>query len=166
LASHLDPNRHNRPVVSRCEISIRSWRFACFVDAMPRLRIFILLLPLALLALAQEPKRFAGTWEAKFKDRVICTINLEVANPVSGNMHACNVNVNEDGDLIEPEGSDDKTDPILDPKLQGDTLSYSVKDEDGGEPLKFELKLTGEGHAELTFLNAPVKMKPIRFEKK
>ena len=136
---------------------------------MRELWIFILLLPLALVALAQDagvPKRFAGTWEAKFKDKVICTINLEVADPLSGNMHACNVNVNEDGDLIEPEGSDDKTDPILDPKLQGDTLSYSVKDEDGGEPLKFELKLTGEGRAELTFLNAPVKMKPIRFEKK
>jgi hypothetical protein len=135
---------------------------------MPRLRIFVVLLPLALLALPQDggvPKRFAGRWEAKFEDKAICTINLEVANPVSGNMHACNVNVNEDGDLIEPEGSDDKTDPILDPKLQGDTLSYSVKDEDGGEPLKFELKLTGEGRAELTFLNAPVKMKPIRFEK-
>ena len=137
--------------------------------AMHKLRIFIFLLPLALLALAQEqsvPKRFAGTWEAKFKDKIICTINLELANPVSGSMHACNVNVNEDGDLIEAEGSDEKTDPILEPKLHGDTLSYSVKDEDGGEPLKFELKLTGEGRAELTFLNAPVKMKPIRFEKK
>jgi hypothetical protein len=136
---------------------------------MHKLRIFIFPFSLALLALAQDsslPKRFAGTWEAKFKDKIICTINLELANPVSGSMHACNVNVNEDGELIEPEGSDDKTDPILDPKLQGDTLSYSVKDEDGGEPLKFELKLTGEGRAELTFLNAPVKMKPIRFEKK
>ena len=135
---------------------------------MHKLRILVVLLPLALLAFAQEPvpKRFAGTWEAKFKDKVICTINLEVANPVSGSMHACNVSVNQDGDLIEPEGSDDKTVRMLDPKLQGDTLSYSINDEDAGEPLKFELKLTGEGRAELTFLNAPVKMKPIRFEKK
>lgn len=137
---------------------------------MRKLRILVLLLPLAwLVAGAQDAatqKRFIGTWEARFKDQVICTINLETGDPLSGNMHACNVNVNTDGDLIEPEGSDDKTDKIVDPKLQGDTLSYSIKDEDGGEPLKFELKLTTEGHAELTFLNAPVKMKPIRFEKK
>ncbi len=142
---------------------------ACLFHAMRKLRILVLLLPLACLALAQDAamqKRFAGTWEARFKDKVICTINLEVGDPLSGNMHACNVNVNADGDLIEPEGSDDKTDPILDPKLQGDTLSYSVKDEDGGEPLRFQLKLTGERRAELTFLNAPVKMKPILFEKK
>ncbi len=142
---------------------------ACLSVAMRKLRILLLLLPLAALVLAQDvamQKRFIGTWEARFKDKVICTINLEAGHPLSGNMHACNVNVNADGDLIEPEGSDDKTDQILDPKLQAETLSYSVKDEDGGEPLRFELKLTGEGHAELTFLNAPVKMKPIRFEKK
>ena len=136
---------------------------------MRKLRVFILLLPFAAFVFAQgtaTQKRFAGTWEAKFKDKVICTINLEAANPLSGTMRACNINVNGEGELIKPEESDDKTDPMLDPKLQGDTLSYSVKDADGGEPMKFELKLTGEGRAELTFVNAPVHIKPIGFEKR
>jgi hypothetical protein len=121
----------------------------------------------ALFAFAQDaPRRFAGTWQAKLKDKVICTITLEGADPVTGNMRACNIRVNDDGELIEPESSGDATDPIIDPKTDGDKLSFAVKDEDNGDPLKFELKLIASNRAELRFLNAPVAIKPIPFEKK
>ena len=137
---------------------------------MRKLLLFVLLLglgtPILVAQNARAQQRFAGTWEARLKDKVICTIKLEAANPISGTTHACNINVDSEGELIEPETSDDKTDPILDPKIDGEKLSFAVKDEDGGEPLKFELKLTGDGKAELRFLNAPVTIKPIHFEKK
>src|SRR5579872_1726325 len=135
--------------------------------------LVLLLLAIALHVIhAQDAavlKRFAGTWEAKLKDKVICTIKLEAAERISGAMHACKINVNDDGELIEPEAStdsDDKPDPLLDPKIQVDTLSFAVKDEDDEQPLKFELKLTGDGQAELRVLNAPAPIKPIHFEKK
>jgi hypothetical protein len=139
---------------------------------MRKLPFFVLLLAaIALHVLdAQDTgaqKRFAGTWEAKVKDKVICTIKLEASETISGAMHDCKINVNGDGELIEPEaseGSEDKPAPILDPKIQADTLSFEIKDED--DLLKFELKLTGEGQAELRVLNAPALIKPIHFEKK
>ncbi len=114
-------------------------------------------------------KRFAGLWEAKLKDKVICAIRLEAAQTISGAVLACQIHVNGDGELIEQESSepsDDKPEPILDPKVQGDTLSFAVKDEDDEQPLKFELKLTGDTQAELRILNAPAPVKPIHFEKK
>jgi len=115
-------------------------------------------------------KRFAGLWEAKLKDKVICAIKLEAAaNNISGAVLACQIHVNGDGELIEQESSepsDDKPEPILDPKIQGDTLSFAVKDEDDEQPLKFKLKLTCDTQAELRILNAPAPVKPIHFEKK
>jgi hypothetical protein len=124
---------------------------------MRKLPLFVLLpavISSAVLA-AQDSgaqKRFAGTWEAKLKGKVICAIKLEAAKTISGAVLACQIHVNGDGDLIEPEPSeisDDKPEPILDPKIQQDTLSFAVKDEEDEQPLKFELKLTGDTQAEL-----------------
>ncbi len=117
---------------------------------------------------AGAQQRFAGTWEAKFKDKIICTIKLETGKTIFGAMHDCKINVNGEGDLIEPEASesDDKPDPILDPKIQGDTLSFEIKDGDEAQHLKFELKVTSGGQAELRFVSAPMPIKPIHFEKK
>ena len=138
---------------------------------MRKLPLFVLLAVTASTVLAAQdtaaPKRFAGTWEAKLKDKIICTIKLEAAKSISGVMLACKINVNADGELMEPESSessDDKPDTILDPKIQGDALSFSVKDED--DELKFELKLTGEDQAELRILNAPAPVKPIHFARR
>ncbi len=136
---------------------------------MRKLTICILFLAaLASLALAQDAdaqKRFAGTWVAKVHDKVICTIKLEAAQPITGAMHACQINIDGDGQLIEPEESraDDKPEPILDPKIQGDTLSFGLKDEDGEPPMKLELQLTGDRQAELRILDAPGPIKPIHF---
>jgi hypothetical protein len=131
------------------------------------------LFPLALLAClplagqdAEAQKKFAGTWEAKFKDKVICTIRLKAGDEISGETVACNINVDANGDLQEPESNQqpDEPSPILNAKLHGDTLAFEEKD--GEDILKFEMKLTGDGQAELRILNAPVAVKPIHFARK
>jgi hypothetical protein len=130
------------------------------------LRLILALLPvLACLPLAAQEK-FAGTWEAKFKDQVICTIRVKSSDPISGETRDCSINVDENGDLKESDSADrpDEPSPMLNPKLQGDTLTFEEKD--GDDVLKFELKLVGDGQAELRILDAPVTVKPIHFAKK
>jgi len=136
---------------------------------MPRFLIALLPLLACLPLTAQDAdaqKKFAGTWEAKFKDKVICTIRVKAGDPISGETAACSINVDENGDLKEPDSADrpDNPSPMLNPKLQGDTLTFEDKDDD--EVVKFEMKLTGDGQAELTILNAPMPVKPIHFARK
>ena len=135
------------------------------------MRLFLItLLPLLIsLSLAAQDaeaqKKFAGTWEAKFKDKVICTIRVTAGEQISGELAACSISIDGNGDLQEPESTDhDKPEPMLNPKLQGDTLSFENKD--GDDVLKFEMKLVGEGKAELRIVEAPMPVKPIRFERK
>jgi hypothetical protein len=115
---------------------------------------------------AEAQKKFAGTWEAKFKDKVICTIRLKAGDQISGETAACNINVDANGDLQEPESTDqpDSPSPILNAKLHGETLNFEEKD--GDDVLKFEMKLAGDGQAELRILDAPVPVKPIHFARK
>jgi len=54
-------------------------------------RFVVALLPLlACLPLAGQDtdaqKKFAGTWEAKFRDKVICTIRVRAGEAISGEM--------------------------------------------------------------------------------
>ena len=136
---------------------------------MPRFAIALLPL-LACLPLAAQTveaqKKFAGTWEAKFKDKVICTIRLTAGEPMSGETAACSINIDGNGDLQESESTDapDTPSPILNPKLHDDTLTFEEKD--GDDVLKFEMKLVGEGQAELKILDSPALIKPIHFAKK
>lgn len=133
-------------------------------------RFVVALLPLlACLPLAAQDteaqKKFAGTWEAKFKDKVICTIRVKAGEQISGEMSDCSISVDGNGDLQESESSDhDKPEPMLNPKVQGDTLSFESKDDN--DVVKFEMKLVGDGKADLRILEAPMPVKPIRFERK
>jgi hypothetical protein len=134
-------------------------------------RFVVALLPLlACLPLAAQDaeaqKKFAGTWEAKFKDRVICTIRVKAGEQISGETADCSISVDGNGDLQEPDASQhpDKPSPMLNPKIQGDILTFEDKDED--DVLKFEMKLVGDGKAELRILETPMPIKPIRFERK
>ena len=134
-------------------------------------RFVVALLPLlaCLPLMAQDTdaqKKFAGTWEAKFKDKVICTIRVKAGNPISGETAACSINVDEHGDLKEPDSTDrpDEPSPMLNPKIQGDTLTFEEKD--GDDVLKFEMKVVGDGQAQLKILNSPVPIKPIHFARK
>jgi hypothetical protein len=115
---------------------------------------------------AEAQKKFAGTWEAKWKDKVICTIRLKAGEHISGEMESCNINADANGDLQEPEPTDhsDPPSPILNTKLEDDTLRFEIKmDED---VVKFEMKLLGDGRAEVKILDAPVLIKPIHFDRK
>ena len=110
-------------------------------------------------------KKFAGSWEARFNDRVICTITVKAGDPIAGEMVACNINVDEDGNLREGDSAPpDEASPLLNPKIQGDTLSF--EDKDGDNVMRFELKLVRDGQAELTVLDTPVDIKPIPFARK
>lgn len=115
---------------------------------------------------AEAQKKFAGTWEAKWKDKVICTVRLKAGEHISGEMEACNINADANGDLQEPEatGNSDPPSPIHNAKLEGDTLTFEMKDDD--DVLKFEMKLLGDGRAEVRILDAPVPIKPIHFDRK
>ena len=135
------------------------------------LRFAFSLLPLlACLPLAAQDaaaqKKFAGTWEAKLKDRVICTIRVRAGEAISGETADCSINVDENGDLKETDSADrpDKPSPMLDPKILGDTLTFEEKD--GDDVLKFEMKVVGDGQAELRILDSPVPIKPIHFARK
>jgi hypothetical protein len=115
---------------------------------------------------AGTPKKFAGTWEAKWKDRVVCTIMLKAGAEISGETVACSIHVDANGDLDEPESSssDGTPAPILNAKVQGDTLTF--EEHEGDDVIKFEMKLVGDGRAELKILDAPITMKPIHFDRK
>ena len=116
---------------------------------------------------ADAQKKFAGTWEAKLKNKVICTLKLKAGEQISGETEACSINVDANGDLQERdsiEPSDNSPAPIQNAKLRGDTLIFEERN--GDEVLKFEMKLIGEGRAELRILDAPVPIKPIRFDRK
>ena len=133
-------------------------------------RVLSLLPVLACLPLAAQDadvqKKFAGTWEAKYKDKVICTIRVKAGETISGETADCTINVDENGDLQEPDSTQhgDEGSPMLNPRVRGDTLAFENKDND--EVIKFEMKLVGDGQAELTILDSPVPLKPIHFARK
>ena len=132
--------------------------------------MFAPLLLLACLPLAGQDaevqKKFAGTWEAKFRDKVICTIRLKAGDQISGETDACSINIDANGDLQEPDSTaaPDEPSPILNAKLQGTTLTFEEKE--GDDVLRFEMKLVGDGQAELRILDAPVPVKPIHFARR
>jgi len=160
--------RLQSPTVPAGLISANGHRFAT-VGAMPRF-VAALLTLLACLPLAAQDtdpqKKFAGTWEAKFRDKVICTIRLTPGDPISGETAACNINIDENGDLREPDSTQnsDQVSPMLNPKLHGDTLTFD--EQDGDDVLKFEMKVVGDGQADLKILDSPIPVKPIHFARK
>jgi hypothetical protein len=115
---------------------------------------------------AEAQKKFVGTWEAKWNDKVICTLRLRAGEHISGETDACNINVDANGDLQEPESTDhsDAPSPILNARLEGDTLRFETKE--GDDVLRFEMKLLGDGRADLKILDPPVPIKPIHFDRK
>ncbi len=136
-------------------------KFTCALTLM-----FAALPLLAQDAAATDQKRFAGVWEAKVNGKVVCTIRVKTVDPISGETAACNISVDGNGDLQEPQSSEPSDDvtPMNAPKVTGDTLSFEERD--NNDVIKFELKIVGEGHAELKILDAPMSIKPIPFARK
>jgi hypothetical protein len=115
----------------------------------------------------EEQRKFAGTWEARYKGAVVCTIKLQVGERIFGAAYGCAVHVNNEGNLVEtmPAVSEDPS-PIIRPNLNGDTLSFGLLDEGETQATKLELHLVRDGQAELRFVDAPVAIKPLRFDRK
>lgn len=128
------------------------------------MRILLPLLPLMLL-LAQEPatpSRFAGTWDARPKGTVICSIRLEWSPTLSGFLDRCKLDIDAEGNVTNTEPSDsEEPEPILNPAIRGDTLTFETSD--AGERIRFELTLSGSGQADLRITVPEVRMKPLRF---
>jgi hypothetical protein len=127
-----------------------------------------LLAALSLQAAAQ--KAFAGVWEAKFKDRVFCVLKVDMGDGITGTLSPGRITVNDQGDITDAEPSTPEPSghelPILNPKVRDNTLSFDWK-EDDEEATQFEMKITGEGEAELRLLNTeghPIK--PIRLKRR
>jgi len=115
---------------------------------------------------SDSAKRFLGEWTAKFKDKIICTIRLQAGDPIGGQSEDCNINVDANGDLQEPDSANhsDEPSPIINAKLNGSTLTFEEKD--GDDILKFEFTIVGEGKAELKIVGSPVAVKPIPFSRR
>jgi hypothetical protein len=112
----------------------------------------------------QTQKAFAGTWEGKFKGAVFCVLKLEPGEKISGTLSPGTITVNDDGDITdaqpsEPEPSGKEL-PILNPKIGDRKLSFDWKDTDD-DTSKFELKITGEGEAQLRLIEFGDHIKPI-----
>ncbi len=65
-----------------------------------------------------------------------------------------------------PDSIDNLSKPalILNVRMRGDPLTF--EEQDGNEVTKFELRVVGEGKAELTFSDALFRIKAIRFARK
>jgi hypothetical protein len=137
------------------------------------LKQFQFVLALALFAAvgsADTQKGFAGVWEATFKDHVFCVLKVDMGDRITGTLSPGRVTVNDEGDITEAEPStpepSGKDLPILNPKVRDYTLSFDWK-EDDEEATQFEMKITGEGEAELRLLNTEGhRIKPIRLKRK
>jgi hypothetical protein len=132
-----------------------------------RTLVFCSWLCLLLTAAAQDAGRalrFAGTWQAKFKGQVFCTIKLEGRDRITGTLSVGHIAVNDDGDLTEaePSPSGDAM-PIVKSSIEGVKLSFEV--DDGGEVMKLEIEVLSPGKAELRFVDPSPKIKPIAIER-
>ena len=109
---------------------------------------------------------FAGTWEARFNGSVICTLQLQAGEAPTGALRGCSIQVNQAGDLVpadSPRRANERC-PIQNARVKGQTLSFEVNSP--ADAMRFELVLTGDGGAELRFVETPVKIKPIHFERR
>lgn len=118
--------------------------------------IFVTLLLAGVASAAAARGRFAGHWVATFKGTDICILEIEESgDKVTGYTKFCKISVDQNGDLVEAEAPDG-TEP--------DEPFFNQQDD--AERMKFELKLTAEGKAELRIVDTPVAIKPIRFERR
>jgi len=133
---------------------------------MNRLGTVILLLAALSASGTAQPRKFLGVWEARFKGDVFLTLKLQEGEPIAGTINGGNVQVNQDGDLIEASAGTDEF-PISKPAIDGEKLAFEAKDNDG-ETMQFEMRLTGDGEAQFQFVNLPkgLKMKPFTLKRK
>ena len=109
-------------------------------------------------------KRFAGTWQAKFNDKVFLTVRLEPGARMSGIVSTGRITVDDDGELTEAEASPEgKESDVMHARIDGERLTFETDDD--GELMKFEMRITSDGKAELRFVGQSMKINPIRLNR-
>jgi hypothetical protein len=105
--------------------------------------------------------RFAGVWEAKFNGTVFCVLTLAESAKITGTiLSPGSIRVNEEGDLVEAEPSrTGDSAPIRNASVDGGKLSFEFQADD--ETLKMLFSVTGDGKAELKFVDEPIKPIPL-----
>lgn len=101
-------------------------------------------------AAADALKPFIGTWEGRHEGKTYAILKLEAGEKLSGTIALGNIHTDENGNITEVTETADDESPILDPKFDGQKLTFGWKD--GDEVTQIEMTLKGEREAELKFL--------------
>lgn len=126
---------------------------------------------------AADVRAFVGTWEAKFRGKTFQTVKLEnTGGKLSGTAHHIAIALDSEGNLIDArahEGSDD----ITFAKVEGNILHFTCTGKahmntttgiSYPEKTEYEMKLAGEGEAEIRpvgdGVDAP-QLKPWKLER-
>jgi LssY C-terminus len=92
---------------------------------------------------------FAGTWEAQFQGKAFLTIKLANQDgKLTGTVSHTNVQLDQSGELTRAEPALGE-DPVVDAKLDGNTLLLTSKDQQSQDTAQFQITLTGADQAEV-----------------
>ncbi|HTP35908.1 MAG TPA: hypothetical protein VMJ75_27225 [Candidatus Acidoferrales bacterium] len=116
------------------------------------MRVAATLLLITGLAIAAGQDKFAGTWQASFKNTVFLVLKVKAGEKISGTMNAGGLTLNDEGDLQEVRPVGDNEAPIFFAHVDGDKLVFEFQDDDD-DVLSFELKLTAEDAGELRIVD-------------
>ena len=121
-------------------------------------------------ATAANAKQFVGVWKASFHGSPFLTVTLALdGNKLGGKISHADIEVNNAGELTKAE-ADDTADPapIIDARVNGDTLRITTKSSDGSEEsIEADLKLVGPDAADMRLVVPPdvPSPKPWRLER-
>ncbi|HXJ92415.1 MAG TPA: M56 family metallopeptidase [Terriglobia bacterium] len=104
---------------------------------------------------------FAGGWQAQFEDQPFVRLKLGVQDgQIVGAIATGDVNLDNNGNVTEVSHEVRVPVPILDAKMEGDSLLF--KQQDGSDTLSYQMRVTGADEAKLQMLSTgPVKIQPF-----
>ncbi len=114
---------------------------------------------------ADAAERFLGTWEGKCQGKTFVIVRLKRdGQNLTGAIGIAHARGDENGQCVEvmdEPTSSEFAQPITDAKVRGSKLSFrGAKRGDDGDLAEFEMKLTGDKTAELTYVNAAHGVRP------
>ena len=108
---------------------------------------------------------WAGVWNASLKGKPYLILKLTSgAGRLSGTLRAGQVETDDRGNVIAIQSPPSREYPLKYMKLTGATLSFRTIDT-GGDAIQYEMRLTGEGAAELRLPDAPAPLAPFALKR-
>ena len=99
---------------------------------------------------------FAGTWQAKFQDKVFFTLQLQSdAGKLSGTASHAATQTGKNGELTSADAKAGSDRIVGSKVLDEHTLRFTTLEDDTQATAQFELKLTGANQAEIQLLSTP-----------